>query len=990
MADAAAARLSRIAAPAALALARLRRRPGRWLVPAAGLALATAFAGAVAGEAVVTGDRAARATLAAVSPPAAAIRITGHDPGAPARALLAGAPGLGPATAVTLFESLRLGGRVVQLAGITPLGRWAAPTPGSAPCTARGCPLLLAGGAAPPGSLDLPGAGLRLAGPTRLTSAVPLGFRPFAAAAHAPGEPPPPPLLVSGDAAGLAHLPGLQSVFRTSTLVAELALTRLHSWDLARVEAGLQRRQADLAAIDPGLTFTAPFAALAAARAHAAAARRGLLLAGGGAAAALLAFVLLAAGSLRPDLAAELERLRTAGATSAQRGLLAGTEAAAVAALGIVVGAAGGAVLVWALATTAAEPAGSILGQSLGGAGGAAALAGGWAAVTLLVTGALLLRSWRPAADALTVAAAGALGLAAVRGGLPAVLVAPLCCLVAGAVVFRLAGAILRGAERAARRGPLAVRLALVNLARAPGAAAGAAAFLTVSVALGVFSLTYRATLAREAADQAASQVPLDVTAAAGPSFAPPLALASLARWRELAGGAVLPVRRAEASFASGGATATVPLLGVPASGLARLRGWRAADAHARLEPPGPIRVPGPRLPPGTLTLRVTAAATNVGLILSAVLRDDTGRVSVVPLGVLGATPRVLSAALPPATAGVELTALELDEPAGLAATTGHQNAEGPTPDTLLRARVTIARPVALGAGGRPLARLGLAGWRARGAASNARPNAAGLRADFVAAGATGLLRPPQPGDGGAVPLPVLADPLSAAQAGRDGRLALAVDGVAVLARVVGRPRGFPTVPAGGFLVADEAALAARLDADAPGRGRADELWLETPDLARTRAALAAPGLASLSFAYRADLERALRTDPVFRGVAGTLAAAAAAAVALAALGLLVAGTARDRRLEGDLTAQGLGPRALRRDARVRLAATAALGLGGGLAVGLALGRLAVAAVRGAPAVASLTVAPVAVVPWAGVGLFAGATAAALGAAAWAATRGRP
>ncbi len=696
--------------------------------------------------------------------------------------------------------------------------------------------------------------------------------------------------------------------------------------------------------------------------------------------------MLLAAGSLRPDLAAELDRLRTAGATPAQRGLLAFVEAATVAAVGIVVGAAAGAALVWALAAAAGAPAGAILDPGLGGAG---ALAGGWAAVSLLVTGALLVGSWRPAADAVALAAAGALGLAAARGDLPAVLLAPLCCLVAGAAVFRLAGAILRGAERAARRGPLPVRLALVDLARAPGAAAGAAAFLTISVGLGVFALSYRATLSREAADQAASQVPLDVTVAAGPSFAPPLALAPLARWRELAGGAVLPVRRTEASFASGGATATVPLLGVPATGLARLRAAGATAPLEPLEPRPPLRIPGPRLPAGTRALEVTAAATNIGLTLAAVLRDDTGRVTVVRLGGLGASPRPLRAALPPAAAGVELAGLELDEPAGLAATSGHQNAESPTPDTLLRARVTIDRPLALGAGGRPLAALGLAGWRARGAASGARASGAGLRADFVSPGATGLLRPPQPGDDGAVPLPVLADPASAAQAGRDGRLALTVDGVAILARVVGRPRRFPTVPAGGFLVADEAALAARLDADAPGQGRADELWLATPDLARTRAALAAPGLASLTFAYRADLERALRTDPVFRGVAGTLAAAAAAAVALAALGLLVAGGARDDRLEDDLAGQGLGPRALRRDARLRLATTAGLGLLGGLVVGLALGRLAVAAVRAAPVVASLTLAPVAVVPWAEVAWFAAGTAAALGAAGWAATRGR-
>ena len=37
-------------APLSLAAARARRRPGRWLLPALGVALAAAFAGAVAAE----------------------------------------------------------------------------------------------------------------------------------------------------------------------------------------------------------------------------------------------------------------------------------------------------------------------------------------------------------------------------------------------------------------------------------------------------------------------------------------------------------------------------------------------------------------------------------------------------------------------------------------------------------------------------------------------------------------------------------------------------------------------------------------------------------------------------------------------------------------------------------------------------------------------------------------------------------------------------
>src|SRR5205823_6144498 len=135
----------------------------------------------------------------------------------------------------------------------------------------------------------------------------------------------------------------------------------------------------------------------------------------------------------------------------------------------------------------------------------------------------------------------------------------------------------------------------------------------------------YRSTLVRSAADQAADRVPLDALVSPGPDFSTPLEVAPLQRWQALAasanqGSAVLPVRRTDANYASGGGTVTVPALGVPADGLTRIRGWRESDGSAplaalarRLEPAGPVRVSGPVLPAGARSLSLRASSPGMG-----------------------------------------------------------------------------------------------------------------------------------------------------------------------------------------------------------------------------------------------------------------------------------------------------------------------------------------------------------------------------------------
>jgi hypothetical protein len=237
----------------------------------------------------------------------------------------------------------------------------------------------------------------------------------------------------------------------------------------------------------------------------------------------------------------------------------------------------------------------------------------------------------------------------------------------------------------------------------------------------------------------------------------------------------------------------------------------------------------------------------------------------------------------------------------------------------------------------------------------------------------------------------VLADPRTAAAAGPGGRIALTVDGLPVTARVVGILNRFPALPPGSasFVIADEATLAGALDAQLPGQGRSDELWISTGHLARLRSALRSGTLAQLDSSFRVDLDHQLLDAPVARGVLETLIAATALSVVLAVIGLLVAllGGARDERAESDMREQGVGPRALRAELRLRLALASMLGVVVGLGVAVLLTRLAVVSVRAAGTVADPSPSVVTVVPWAALAAWGAGTFAVLALAGWLSTR---
>jgi hypothetical protein len=894
-----------------------------------------------------------------------------------AQALLRGL-GLGSPTEVLLMNPVRLGGVVVRPAAIAELGQWLpGPLPGRlGPCRPERCPMLLVGGGPPPrvpSALTAIGVRIQVVGSSPLRSAVPLGFAPSSAGAG--------PVLVTWDVAGLDALPGLSGLYRTHSWLAPLTTTRLRWWQLAGVEDRLERSQARLLLSGSQFALSAPFTALDEARAEASLAPQRLLLAGGGAIAALAMFIVLAGGGLRRDQRAELDRLRNAGARTHQCVLFVAAESGWLCAAALSVGAVAGIGAAALLASSQREPVGAILMHSVITRAGVITLVTGWLAATVLLGTLVLVRSAR-LIDMLAVAAASAL-VAALAAGTGsdqalALLLAPLCCAAAGVLTFRAARVVLRGAERVARRGPVLPRLALVNLARSSGVAALAIAFIAVATGLGGFALAYRSTLVRSAADQAADGVPLDVLVSPGPDFNTPLEVAPLQRWQALASGAVLPVRRTDANYTTGGGTMTVTALGIPADGLTGINGWRESDGSAslatlarRLKPTGPVRMAGPALPADAKWLSLRVSSRGFAVTVTADLRDPQGAIRQVTFGTADASAAVLRVPVPPGR--WELEALELDEPTGLAITNGHQNGENPGAATQSSARVALGPLSVLAAHG-PSLPVPLGAWRGVGAAATTEsattgPPTSGAVAivGFSATGTPGVFRPAQPAD--TLPVPVLADPQTAASAGPDGRIALTVDGLPVLARVAGVLGRFPTIEgdSAGFVVADEATLAAALDAQLPGQGRPDELWISTGHLARLRAALDSGTLAQLDSSFRVDLDHQLLDAPVARGVLGTLIAATALSVVLAVVGLLTAllGGARDERASCDLSEQGVGPRGLRAELRVRLALASVLGVIVGLGIAVLLTRLAVASVRAAGTVADPSPPVVTVVPWA-------------------------
>jgi hypothetical protein len=869
----------------------------------------------------------------------------------------------GPPARVLLYRRTNLGRDPVDLGAADGLSRWVRLRSGRLPrrCRPDRCEVVQLGGSGAVPSVR----GLRLVrvGEGTLISALPFGTLVSreedvsvvgtALRYHTPAS---PPFLLAEGVEALGEADPLTSVYRSYGWVVPLRPGSVRPWEVDELSAAITGARSTLEATTGVFDVNAPTQALETARERAQVGGRRLQLVGGEAAALLLAFAVLAASALRRDTETAARRLTWFGARRWQLVALPGAEAAAVAMAAAAVGWAGGGLLVGLAARRAGVGAVTILRESVLSREGLATALLLAVLAWLVVLGFLRARPIRLGGASFTPLDAGALGalgvivfalarsdldaedLASETGSGTLLLVLPaLVAFVAAVAAARALGPTLRLAERVGRRGPLSVRLAALALARNPGRAAVAVSFLAVSFGLALFADAYRSTLARGQEDQAAFAVPADFILREDlRNLVPVTDVGSI-------GGAEVLRRSGDVTRLEG--SDGVTLLGLPNAALAGIDGWREdfapqsfGELGRRIAARDDPRLRVVPLPADATELRLQASLTGDDVTIAASVETPRGDFVTVPLGqTRGPQPVELHARLPDEARGGGLVALTF----GIAREIHHDRGEGEAVrEPPATANLTLGP---LRADGLPLP-LDYARWLAGDGAHLVEGAPGGARLALILTDEfPGRFRPRQPTDGRSVP--ALVSPRLAAAASPGGILPVRLAQDQLRVRVVGVAERFPSV-AGDFVVADRELAATALNADRPGAAVSNEVWLEVREDRRAAVAqLKAPPFSVLDVQSQEALLADLRGNPLARGTLLTLVGAAAIALALALVGLLlviVTGLRDDAGELLDLESQGLEPRALRHQLRLRTGSVAAFGLLGGLVAGLALAVLVV------------------------------------------------
>jgi FtsX-like permease family len=550
-------------------------------------------------------------------------------------------------------------------------------------------------------------------------------------------------------------------------------------------------------------------------------------------------------------------------------------------------------------------------------------------------------------------------------GAAPVLLLVPALAFFAVAVVLlRVVPYALRAAARATRNARPGISLAFLTAARNPAQVAAATTFLAVAVGTSLFSLDYRATLDRQAADHANFVVG--------------------APWRTRTfDGAGAPVLRLDGrveDVAAQHEPDPATTLGVPAAQIPQLRGWRAGFSAlsrsqiARRVRPLPVRMRGLRLADDARELRVPARAQTDyprRLVLHVLLR--TQRFEHVTVGLIPRRRTLLRIPVPASLRGGQIVAVGFEatyvpisfkyDPSGFVDL-------GPLEQRTAGGWTTLPS---------------LVGWVAStaptGTAGAVNATRSGIRFEILGTRQP-LIHPrfglPSVRSGfvsGEVPA-VASEPL--ARRAVDGLLVLDLEGIQLPVRVVGRARLFPTVVTrpSNFLVFDYDTLFATLNADEPGRDVPAEA-LHFGGRPRTGISAAA-------------LRRSLESDPLAAGMRQVLGVAGIVAAVLGLLGLALAtrlALGSERLQIAEYEALGVTPTSLRRSAQLRLMALSAFGIVAAVLGALLSGRLigAFVAVTGT---ARKPLPPIAsVVEWLTLTIVVVALAAAGGAAALLVTR---
>lgn len=952
-----------------LAAHRLSRRDGGALAAALGIAAAAAVLAGILAGATIAKDRSVAQHVDRLPAAARSVRAVWFGvPSGPAeswaeldraaRRALEPLPAR-PPVAIALVRESTVAGVFVGLAAVDGLAPHVLLRSGRLPrtCTRERCEVLRLRGV---GRLpDVPGLRVVEVGTAVLRSRQLYGDflaptdNALADAALAPAlaqsagyhRPPPGPLVVAEGVHGLVSSPVLARSYRTYAWVRPLAEGAPRLWQIDRLVDGADRARAELQSASSSWALTVPGEELRAAERDATVAGRRLLLVGGEAAALLVAFAVLAAGAMRRDLAAARRRLTWHGARPWQRVLLTGAESAAVgfggAVVGWLLGALGGAVA----AQVVGAPVGAVLAESvLSATGLLLGLAVALVAAAVIGVTVSVARGSRRVGGPLDVAAVGAVVAAlavlvsgavdadelADGGAAPAVLL-----LLPGLVAFAAAVAASRLLPALGRflagRGGTTTRLAAVSVARAPGAAGVATAFLALAIGLAIFAESYRSTLATGERDRAAYAVPADAVVRQDlRALVPVLRAAPLERYRSLQGvDEVHPVARVTASAGPSAAVSGVTVLGLPQGAIGQLPLWRDEWGATRdalgsaIAPTGDTTFRGLRLRGSWLRLEVGPSL----LSFRATLEQRDGSFRSVDLG--EANPRraaTLEVTLPPRARGGRLVALTLVPP--------RLTDRGADSGVALRGAMSVR-----------LVGARLDDWLGEGGLNVTRHTPdGGLTLSYAISNQrTPRLRTRQPTD--AVPPAAAVTPALAELAGGVGSaLPLRIGGELVTVRVALVVDRLPGT-VGDAVVADLGALTTAIDTQAPGAAPVSELWLDVDDSRRrtVETLLSRRPFAVLDTRWRAGLEADARRDPLGHGTLLALAVAALAALVLAALGLVVALRAdlRDDRGElADLEAQGAAPALLQRVVATRAWLVTLAGVAVGAAAGAALAVL--------------------------------------------------
>ncbi len=971
--------------PLKLASVRIARRAPTALLAAAGVAAGAAMIATVLAGTVVAKDESVGRAVEDIPAAQRALRagwfgIPAQTEGygtldESARTSLAGVTSAEPA-ALVLYRESTIAGRYIGLGAVDGLERWVTLRTGRLPrtCEPERCEVVRLRGA---GSLpNVEGLRLVQVGTAAIRSPVLFGdfvapaeteraraaLSPFYRDAIDYHRPAPPPLVLAEGVEGLVGSPELENVYRSYAWVVPLGPGDVRAWNIDGFAEDVAQARTSFQNTSFAADLTAPLADLQTASEASEVAGRRLLLVGGESAALLFAFAILAAVSMRRDTEAARRRLTWFGARRWQLSLFTGTEAAAVAVVGTAVGWALGTLAGAIVASRAGAPAGDVLAHSTLSRTGLLAAAAVAVALALVLVAALRAkpiafgRRSFSALDALALGAVAVIAITLLRGDLDQetlaqesgtaaalVLLPGLVTFVAAVVCARLLRPGLLLLERASRGRSVGLRLAALSLARHPGHAAVATAFLVVSVGLAVFAESYRSTLARGQVEQAAYAVPLDYTLKEDltrlirvSDAAPPATLADLGPDVQ-----VEPVLRLSGNVSRAGGRTGIAIVGLDAGAIPALRGWRddfsavsPSTLAKRIEPAGATEIQGPVLPDDAS--RLEAEARGEGVSLTASVQTPAGGYVHLVLGEAERDGSTLRVPVPEEARGGRVVALTLNPPVRVQ----ERGGEGrPRELALELGPLTAQTP------GGPVVLDRYEDWIGVNGIEPRR-NAGGVElGGTLSEQAATRFRPRQPTD--EAPVLVVASPSVAAAAAPGGELALRIAGEQVTVQVAAVAERFPGTR-GDFVVADRGLISTALNSTRPGAAVANEVWIGAPnerDRDKLAATLARPPFDVLAVESRTALERSLRYDPLARGTLLTLLAAALVALGLALVGVLlgVVSDVRDERGDlDDLEEQGARPALLRRVVRLRSFVVVTVGLVGGLVTAALLGVLVV------------------------------------------------